>query len=133
MRKSLPFILSAVTLCILAHAAGAHNRMDRVLWTDRSITNPPLVDTRSIQENINQFWNVALTEERTRPAQGSVGRSSPVCNPACPKSGNQVQQDRKTRERRGFFGINLFNAIPLIDFVHGSVTTDSSDHVEGRR
>jgi hypothetical protein len=44
-----------------------------------------------------------------------------------------VVQDRSTRERRGYFGINLFNAIPIIDFVHGNVTSSSTDRVEGRR
>ncbi len=44
-----------------------------------------------------------------------------------------MDQRREERERRGYFGINLFNLIPLIDIVHGDVTTESADRVKGRK
>jgi hypothetical protein len=90
-------------------------------------------DHSSIDSTINQFWNVTLSEAPVQERKPSVSYSTPTCSPSRPVPGTEVVQDRSTRERRGYFGINLFNAIPLIDFVHGNVTTDSSDRVQGRR
>ena len=133
MKKILRNTLLVLLLVGVVSSATAHNRMDRLSWTDRSVSNPPLEHSSSIDSTINQFWNVTLAEEAVRTPKSSVTYSSPSCSPVRTNPGTEVVQDRSTRERRGYFGINLFNAIPIIDFVHGNVTSSSTDRVEGRR
>jgi len=133
MKKKLMYI-SIVLLAVgglnLLHA----NRMDRISWTDRGLSNPPLAQQRSsLDDTIEHFWNVKLADESVRSVAPRATVSSPSCSVPRSSHSMEVKQDRNTRERQGYFGINLFNAIPIIDFVHGSVTTDSSDNVNGRR
>jgi hypothetical protein len=123
-----------VALIGLINVANATNRMDRISWTDRGLSNPPLAQQRSSLDNtIEQFWNIKLADEPVRSFAPRATVSTPSCSVPRSSHSMEVKQDRNTRERRGYFGINLFNAIPIIDFVHGSVTTDSSDNVKGRR
>ena len=132
MKKTLVYIsivLMSIGALNLAHA----NRMERISWTDRGLSNPPLSETSLLDSTIEQFWNVKLAEEPVRTSESRVPRSTPACSTTRSNHSMEVEQDRNTRERRGYFGINLFNAIPIIDFVHGSVTTDSRDNVKGRK
>ena len=133
MKKLLYYSSVAVVLLGLLSSAEAQNRMDRLCWTDRGLSNPPLTHPSSLDSTIENFWNVTLVEEspvrpQVRPGHTSVTGAQTGSSPS-----TEVQQDRSSRERRGYIGINLFNVIPLIDFVHGDVTTESSDHVKGRR
>jgi hypothetical protein len=107
--------------------------MDRLSWTDRGVSNPPLTESSSIDSTIETFWNVTLAEEATAVSEPQA--TSTTLNSTSTKQGpsTRVEQKRSNRERRGYFGINLFNAIPLIDFVHGDVTSESNDNVKGRR
>ncbi|MDA0349226.1 MAG: hypothetical protein O3C43_18195 [Verrucomicrobia bacterium] len=133
MKKILGYTSIVFILAGFVSSASAQSRMDRLSWTDRSVSNPPLVHSSSIASTINQFWNVTLAEEAVRTPKPTVTYSTPGCSPVRTNPGTEVVQDRSTRERRGYFGINLFNAIPIIDFVHGNVTSSSKDRVEGRR
>ena len=132
MKKLVLYTSLILVIAGVANIANA-NRMQRVSWTDRGLSNPPLSQTSSLDSTIEQFWNVKLAEEPVRTTEQRAPRSTPSCS--APRSNHtmEVTQDRNTRERRGYFGINLFNAIPIIDFVHGSVTTDSRDNVNGRK
>lgn len=113
-------------------SAQAQTRMQRVAWTDRTLTNPPLTEQTSIDGSIERFWNLPDDPKegkirllvRPAPRERVVSRTS---------NGVAMEQKRDVRERRGFFGINLFNMIPLIDIVHGDVVTESSDNVSGKR
>ncbi len=125
----IPIVLWVVGGISLAHA----NRMERISWTDRGLSNPPLSRSSSLDATIEQFWNVKLAEEPVCRSEPRAPLRAQSCAAARSSHSMEVQQDRNTRERRGYFGINLFNAIPIIDFVHGSVTTDNSDNVKGRR
>jgi hypothetical protein len=117
---------------LLGLSAQAQTRMQRVAWTDRTLTNPPLTEQASINGSIERFWNL--------PVDQKEGKSRSLTRPAHRKgvalstsNGVAMEQKRVVRERRGFFGINLFNLIPLIDIVHGDVVTESSDNVSGKR
>ena len=139
--------LGALALIALIAVAKGGTRMNRAMWTDRSETNPPLTEQSSLDASIERFWNLPDPPQATaapvQPApprfghgrHGHRGRHHhhrPVHPPPDPK-GTSVDQSRDTRERRGYWGINLFNLIPLIDVVHGSVVEDSSDRVRGRK
>lgn len=127
-------IAAIFLLFVIGCISSVHgNRMDRIRWTDRGLSNPPMSKESSIDSTIEQFWNVKLQEEPLRTTRSTPSVTLPSCASQRSSHSVEVKQDRKTRERRGYFGINLFNAIPIIDFVHGSVTTDSSDNVAGRR
>ena len=129
-------ILMYTSLLLIA-AGGlnlAHeNRMERISWTDRGLSNPPLSHASSLDSTIEGFWNVTLTQEQMQRPEPRVLVKASACSVKRSNHSVEVEQDRNTRERRGYFGINLFNAIPIVDFVHGSVTTDSSDNVKGRK
>jgi hypothetical protein len=135
MKKITYHLIVALLLLGLLNSLNAHSRMDRLSWTDRGISNPPLSQSASIDSTIETFWNVTLTEDPVvEPrAQVRVSNSNLICSASGNVPSTQVEQDRSTHERRGYFGINLFNAIPLIDIVHGNVSTDSKDNVKGRR
>lgn len=132
MKKKHTYLTIAI-LTILGMSLAHGNRMDRLRWTDRASSNPPLNQSSSLDSTIERFWNVKLAEEPIRVSEPRMRTNTPSCSPARSNHSMEVEQDRNTRERRGYFGINLFNAIPIIDFVHGSVTTDSSDNVKGRK
>ena len=132
MKKKLMYI-PIILLMIGGISHTYANRMERISWTDRGLSNPPLSHSSSLDSTIEQFWNVKLAEEPVRRSEPRAPLRTPSCSASRSNHSMEVKQDRNTRERRGYFGINLFNAIPIIDFVHGSVTTDSSDNVKGRR
>ncbi|MCZ6674589.1 MAG: hypothetical protein O7C75_16800 [Verrucomicrobia bacterium] len=117
----------------VSSSAEGKSRMQRVAWTDRSLSNPPLVEHSSIDSTISQFWNVTLVPESKVETEVEPKVSYRSTVPAKPGPSTRVSQDRNTKERRGYFGINLFNVIPLIDFVHGEAQTTSLDHVEGQK
>ncbi len=126
--------IGMITLVLIgvSISAQAQTRMQRVAWTDRTLTNPPLTEQTSIDGSIERFWNLPNDPKegkirslvRPAPRERVVSRTS---------NGVAMEQKRDVRERRGFFGINLFNMIPLIDIVHGDVVTESSDNVSGKR
>jgi hypothetical protein len=126
--------IGMITLVLIgvSISAQAQTRMQRVAWTDRTLTNPPLTEQTSIDGSIERFWNLPDDPKegkirllvRPAPRERVVSRTS---------NGVAMEQKRDVRERRGFFGINLFNMIPLIDIVHGDVVTESSDNVSGKR
>ena len=133
MKKLLCYSSVAVVLLGLFSSANAQKRMDRLCWTDRGQSNPPLTHPGSLDSTIENFWNVALAEVSPARPQVRQGNTSATGARTGSLPSTEVQQDRSSRERRGYIGINLFNVIPLIDFVHGDVTTESSDHVKGRK
>lgn len=131
--KKIRMYTSVALIAIGALNIALANRMERISWTDRGLTNPPLSQTSSLDATIDQFWNVKLAEEPVRSPEVRPPMTTPSCSTVRSSHSMEVAQDRNTRERRGYFGINLFNAIPILDFVHGSVTTDSRDNVKGRK
>jgi len=138
--KALPAIaIATLGALTLAADATAETRMRRLMWTDRSASIPPLTEHSGIEPAIERFWN--LPDPPRQPAAAQPHRQGPdrrgpnsACSGShCRQERDGLDQRRSTDERRGYFGINLFNAIPLIDFVHGSVATESEDHVRGRK
>lgn len=115
-----------------AASARAQVRERRDMWTDRSLANPPLSTQTNINASVERFWN--LPDESGAARNRSLNRSEEhrsIVTPASKRG--SLKQKRETRERRGYFGINLFNLIPLVDIVHGDVITESVDRVEGRK
>jgi hypothetical protein len=133
MKKILSYSSAILFLTGLLSTLNADSRMNRLSWTDRGVSNPPLTESSSIDSTIETFWNVTLAEEATTKSAPRVTSTPPGSTSTKIVPSTQVEQDRSTRERRGYFGINLFNVIPLIDFVHGDVTSESKDNVKGRR
>lgn len=124
--------MTVVALSVWSVSAGAQTRTNQVMWTDRTLTNPPLVEQRSIDGSLERFWNLPdnpKVEESQSVERPMRSRASSVPT----RKGVSMEQKREVRERRGYFGINLFNLIPLIDIVHGEVTTESLDSVEGKK
>jgi len=132
-RNTIKIGFPVVALSLWSVAAGAQTRLNRAMWTDRSLTNPPFVEQASIDTSLEGFWNLP-EEPKVTKSCSSVKRpmDTRVLSDSVRK-GASMEQKREVRERRGFFGINLFNLIPLIDIVHGEVTTESSDRVRGRK
>jgi hypothetical protein len=155
-RKKIMFT-SAIMLIGITSAAHANTRLNQVMWTDRGIANPPLSEnTSTIDQSIEHFWNLPIpdpsistrtTQSECRPTHTPTYRSSPCREPyryaqpmekrthttVTKQPNHSISQRKDQRDRRGYFGINLFNMIPLIDIVTGSSETTSSDHVEASR
>lgn len=116
----------AVSFCWTLTRAEVRERGN--MWTDRSLTNPPLSTQTNINASVERFWDLpdesGATRNHSEPHRSIVTPAS--------KRGS-LKQKRETRERRGYFGINLFNLIPLVDIVHGDVITESVDRVEERK
>lgn len=122
--SKIGIVVAALSICVAS--AEAQTRMNRVMWTDRSQTNPPLSEQTRIDGSIERFWN--LPEEPRRAQSHSARPQKRLDTLSVPASrGTSVGQKREVRERRGFFGINLLNMIPLIDIVHGEVVSESLD------
>ena len=124
--------MTVAAFSVSSLSAEAQAKPNQVMWTDRTLTNPPLVEQRSIDGSMERFWNL--------PDNPNVAKSQSVKRPMHSRTSSvparksaSMEQKREVRERRGFFGINLFNLIPLIDIVHGEVTTESLDSVEGKK
>ncbi len=139
-RNTLMLILGL--LCLSTAQAHDSTRLNNLMWTDRNATNPPLSRPEStINSSIERFWNLpeSPTPVRRSTAQPRCAprphyHPSHSCNPRNnPPAKNRLVQDQNSRERRGHFGINLFNMIPLIDIVHGSSESSNSDHVEASK
>lgn len=153
-------IASAIAIITLASlSAHANTRLDQVMWTDRGAANPPLSDnTSTITESIERFWNLPIADQSvTANTTSKITMPNPAvsrysqCAPnregyrynrpmeththtVVTKGPNHtISQHKNQRDKRGYFGINLFNIIPLIDIVSGSSETTSSDHVEASR
>ena len=158
--KKLNQVIFASTTAILglaSTAACADTRLEQVMWTDRGIANPPLSEnTSTINESIERFWNLPVPEPTTttnstyseyRPAPRTSYHCQPSREPyrystpvekhthttVVKQPNHSISQQKNQRDKRGYFGINLFNMIPLIDIVTGSSETTSSDHVEASR
>ncbi len=127
-------LLTVTGLLMLGVASvEAQSRPTRSAWTERTVTNPALATQTSIEGSLERFWSLpegyeVNTERRDRPLPKSRG---PELRSA--SNGVSMEQQRDTRECRGYLGINLFNLIPLIDIVHGVVDEESVDRVEGRK
>jgi len=123
--------LGALSLCLVG--AEGQSQTPLTSWVDRAATNAPLVEQTEIDGSLEQFWNLP------EPLEAEVGQIQRQ-NPKVPRgkletvrNSVSMKQERETRGRRGFIGINLFNLIPIIDIVHGEVVEGSVDYVEGRK
>ncbi|MDQ8184913.1 VIT and VWA domain-containing protein [Pelagicoccus sp. SDUM812002] len=112
-------------------------------WTERqpAMTAP----SGSIDHSIAQFWEVSEKDAREEPRRQppvagyvappvkQVARScvSPVYEYDDGRDSHRVKQNRDRGSRRGHFGLNLFNAIPLVDIVWGEDRLDESDSYSG--
>ncbi len=131
MKILKPILLSLLTLSLFSATSGAQSRMNRVAWSERSLALPSTEAPNAIDSSIERFWNTPkghstpnITAREATP-NNTQSRSSP--------QNNTLEQSRNTRERRGFFGINLFNVIPIIDIVHGNVVTENNDRVTSKK
>jgi len=134
MKKAMLALVAGGMLigCIL----NAHTRRDAVAWTDRGVGNPgnPSAATSSdVAPTLERFWNIQLEEAAPLANDQQVVSRQPVVVKKQAKPRMAASQTRDKREHHGYWGINLFNLIPVIDIVHGEVETESSDRVEGHR
>ncbi len=113
-------------------------------WTDRQ---PAMAESSgSIDHSIAQFWAVSEEDAREEPRRqspvaGYVAPSMPRSTRSCVtpafeyedgRDVHQVKQDRDKGSRRGHFGFNLFNAIPVLDIVWGEDRLNESDSYSGK-
>lgn len=119
---------------------------DRPLWTDRSASMP--LGSSSIDQSIANFWEVSEEEARERlpsRARPAVPRYVPPparhtqCSPSRVvyevddgRDSHRVDQSRSGGSSRGHFGLNLFNSIPVFDFVWGEDRRSESDRYSGK-
>jgi len=110
-------------------------------WTDRDLG---IVDSPgSIDRSIANFWGVSESEasedrshagsrnlqQQSSAALSRKSYSSRECS--APEPAHELEQSRERRESGGHFGINLFNAIPVIDFVWGDESRTERDSYSG--
>jgi len=148
--KWLGLLTVVVGLSLPECFADETSRLDHLIWTDRNVSNPPLSRPAStINESIERFWNLPDTSTTSAQVHGVAHQCQPpssysqpcrpihpnrqYCQSPQPRANNHLSQDQQSHERRGYLGINLFNVIPLIDIVHGSSESSSSDHVEASK
>ncbi|EDY82993.1 Vault protein inter-alpha-trypsin [Verrucomicrobiia bacterium DG1235] len=114
-------------------------------WTDRDAGVAR--SESSIDQSIAMFWEVSEDEARVEPRRRPAPVVSYVPPPReCHPSGyvsqvieyddgrdtHKVDQRRNKGSSRGHFGFNLFNAIPVFDFVWGEGHLDETDSYSGR-
>lgn len=114
-----------------------------IRWTDRA---PAIASSSSsIDHSIAQFWAVSEEAARVAPLAPAAPYVAPppVCrtsrSPAARvyeyddgRDSHQLNQSRDKGSRRGHFGFNLFNAIPVFDIVWGEDRLDESDSYSGK-
>lgn len=111
-------------------------------WMDRDLELSP--SSPSIEHSIARFWEVSESEAKLevrdeRRVQGSTRRADCASRPVAETVGacrqendtHRVSQQRDQGSSRGHFGINLFNRIPVIDFVWGARRRSESDRFDG--
>lgn len=99
-------------------------------WTDRRLEVGPT--NSSIDCSIANFWGVS--EEAARASEAKVERpSEPFRNPRAETADtHRVVQTRDRDARSGHFGLNLFNIVPVFDFVWGDRSQSEADRYEGQ-
>ncbi len=128
--------VSAVALVALGLIAGglgvASARADSVegrpRWVDRESRTG--FASGSIDQSIASFWEVSEQAASVSPAKGDgvVTGSSARAHTADTKS---VEQSRRRQKSGGHLGINLFNAIPILDIVWGGKRETETDSISG--
>ncbi len=137
-------IIGAIGLGAIAASDLEANDLDGTRWTDRQAAMA--APSGSIDHSIAEFWSVSEDDAREEPRREPPvsGYSAPPLSrakSACVapvyeyddgRDVHQVKQDRDKGSRRGHFGFNLFNAIPVFDIVWGEDRLDESDSYSGK-
>lgn len=141
--------LSALAIGVIAVGAVGGAKLEasdgeRPRWTERS--GKLAAGKSSIDHSIASFWDVSEEEAAVPVRSGSpvvdtgADRGDTQCvatvnsrnGYASEADSHQVKQRRDRGSRRGHFGLNLFNAIPVFDFVWGDDNERESDAYEGK-
>ncbi|MBK1878174.1 VIT and vWA domain-containing protein [Pelagicoccus mobilis] len=120
--------------------------VDGFRWTDRDTRLP--AGESSIDQSIANFWEVSEEEAREDAPARRLSATPryvppPVSHPGCSPSRvvyeiedgrdtHRVDQRRDRKNSRGHFGLNLFNAISVFDFVWGEESRSESDSYSGK-
>lgn len=135
-------VASLLLAAIALGAAVGHVRADEAdtypRWTERvdSASRP----IGSIDRSIASFWEVSAEEARVERRQVSPPERTYQAAPPSARTetgataegdARRLKQSRDRGNSSGHFGINLLNAIPLIDFVWGERRDFERDEYQG--